>query len=98
MSPTRSADAVSVVDLAEQRVVETVKVGEKPAGIAVAPGGARIYVSNPAAHSVSVVERIADGTHKTIAEIAAGQGPLGLALDVRESACSPPTGIPTGLS
>ena len=35
----QGADAVSVVDLAQNRVVETVKVGEKPAGVAVAPGG-----------------------------------------------------------
>ncbi|WP_374545453.1 beta-propeller fold lactonase family protein, partial [Rhodoblastus sp.] len=78
----QGADAVSIVDLAKGAVVETVKVGQKPAGIAVAPGGARIYVSNPAGRSVSVIERQPGGGHKTIAEIAVGQGPLGLALDI----------------
>lgn len=32
-------DSVAIVDLAQMRVVETVKVGRKPAGVAVAPGG-----------------------------------------------------------
>ncbi len=78
----QGADSLSIVDLAEGRVVETVKVGKKPAGVAVAPGARRIYVSNPEGHSVSVIERGADGKHRATAEIAVGQGPLGVALDV----------------
>jgi YVTN family beta-propeller protein len=74
-------NAVSIVDLAQSRVVETVKVGDKPAGIAVAPGGARAFVSNPASRSVTLIERQKDGTHRAIREIPVGQGPLGIALD-----------------
>ena len=82
MSPTRARIPSPSSILRLDRVVETVKVGEKPAGVAVAPGGERIYVSNPAGHSVSVIERAATDAIASIAEIAAGQGPLGIALDL----------------
>ncbi|PPQ33533.1 hypothetical protein CCR94_01385 [Rhodoblastus sphagnicola] len=77
----QGADAIAVVDLALARVVETVKVGKKPAGVAVAPGGLRIYATNPEGHSFSVIERDAQGGHRVVAEVLAGAGPLGLALD-----------------
>ena len=78
----QGADAVSIVDLALGRVVETVKIGRKPAGVAVAAGGLRIYATNPEGKSFSVIERGADGRHKVVAEVpAGGDGPLGIALD-----------------
>ena len=76
-------DTVSVVDIAAGTVAETVRVGAKPAGVAVAAGGRRIYVSNPEGHSVSVIERGGGGgadTHRVVAEVPAGAGPLGLAV------------------
>jgi YVTN family beta-propeller protein len=76
----QGADALSIVDLAQGRVVETVKIGKKPAGVAVASGGNRIYATNPESHSFSVIERD-QGAHRVVAEIAVGGGPLGLALD-----------------
>ena len=72
-------DTVSVVDVSSGAVVETLKVGSKPAGVAVAPGGSRIYVSNPEGHSVSVLERRGAG-HVVVAEVPAGAGPLGIAV------------------
>lgn len=50
-------DTVSVVDTAAGVVVQTVHVGAKPAGVAVGPEARRIYVTNPEAHSVSILER-----------------------------------------
>jgi YVTN family beta-propeller protein len=79
----QGADALAIVDLAQGRVVETVKIGKKPAGVAVAPGGARIFASNPEGRSVSFIERQADGTYKAVAELRVGEGPLGLALDAK---------------
>ncbi len=76
----QGADSLSIVDLAQGRVVETLKIGNKPAGVAVAPGGERIYATNPEGHSFSVIER-EKGAHRVIAEIPAGVGPLGIALD-----------------
>lgn len=72
-------DSVSVVDTGSGTVVETLKVGSKPAGVAVAPGGARIYVSNPESRSVSVLER-RGARHVVVAEVPAGAGPLGIAV------------------
>lgn len=77
----QGADSLSIVDLAQGRVVETLKIGKKPAGVAVAPGGGRIYATNPEGHSFSVIERAENGAHRVIAEIPAGAGPLGIALD-----------------
>ncbi|MCW2286630.1 YVTN family beta-propeller protein [Rhodoblastus acidophilus] len=77
----QGADSLSIVDLAQGRVVDTLKIGKKPAGVAVAPGGGRIYATNPEGHSFSVIERAENGAHRVIAEIPAGAGPLGIALD-----------------
>jgi YVTN family beta-propeller protein len=79
----QGADALAIVDLAQGRVTETVKIGKKPAGVAVAPGAKRIFASNPEGHSVSFVELQPDGTHRSVAELPVGQGPLGLALDAK---------------
>ena len=37
----QGSDSVSVVDVASGKTLERVKVGHKPAGVAVAPGGRR---------------------------------------------------------
>lgn len=49
-------DTVMAVDTATGRVRLTIPVGSKPAGVAVAPVGRRVYVSNPESHSVTVIE------------------------------------------
>ena len=72
-------DSVSVVDTRSGAVTETVRVGAKPAGVAVAPGGQRIYVTNPEGHSVSVLER-RGASHVVVAEIPVGAGPLGVVV------------------
>lgn len=77
----QGADSVAVVDIDAWKVLDQIKVGKKPAGVAVAPGGSRIYVSNPDSPSVTAIARGPDGSHKVVAEGQAGQGPLGLATD-----------------
>jgi YVTN family beta-propeller protein len=47
-------DRVSVIDTAPNAVVATVPVGDAPLGVAVAPDGRRVYVTNSASNSVSV--------------------------------------------
>jgi len=49
-------DTVMAVDTATGRVRLTIPVGSKPAGVAVAPAGRRVYVSNPESHSVTVID------------------------------------------
>ena len=77
----QGADSVAVVDVDSWKVLEQIKVGRKPAGVAVAPGGERIFVSNPESATVSAIVRGADGRHKVVGEVKAGQGPLGIATD-----------------
>lgn len=55
------------------------EVGSKRMLTLRAPGGLRIYVSNPEGHSISVIERREAG-HVVVAELPAGAGPLGIAV------------------
>jgi len=72
-------DSVSVVDTTTGTVVQTVGVGAKPAGVAVAADGQHVYVTNPEGRSVSILER-QDGRLSAVAEVPAGAGPLGIAV------------------
>ncbi len=72
-------DSVSVVDTATGAVVQTVGVGAKPAGVAVASDGRHVYVTNPEGRSVSILER-RDGRLSAVAEVPAGAGVVGGAL------------------
>ena len=76
-------DSVSVVDTAAGAVVQTVGVGAKPAGVAVAADGRHVYVTNPEGRSVSILER-RDGRLSAVAEVPAGAGPLGIAVSPRD--------------
>jgi YVTN family beta-propeller protein len=71
-------DTVVAVDTATGKVVQTVPVGAKPAGVALSPDGRRIYVTNPEGRSLSVVTRGAGAP--VVQEVPAGAGPLGVAV------------------
>ena len=66
---------VSVIDLAQDRVVATVPVGKSPAGVVAASATGRVYVSNPDSKSISVIDM---RSQRVVAELPAGQGPVGL--------------------
>src|SRR5690606_455791 len=66
---------VSVIDLAEQRVVATVGVGRSPAGVAASSRGGRVFVSNPDSRTVSVIDM---RRQKVVRTLAAGRGPVGI--------------------
>src|ERR1043165_4515411 len=51
-----AGDNIHVIDPATNRVVGTIDDIEVPHGVAIAPGGARIYVSNEALKTLDVVE------------------------------------------
>lgn len=74
---------VSVVDLASQRVVATVPVGQSPAGVSACSGNGRVYVSNPDSRSISVIDM---ASRRVVQTWPAGSGPVGLAAtpDCRE--------------
>ena len=48
--------SVSVVDTATDKVVATLKIGEKPRGIALSADGARLYLSDQTLNSLLVVD------------------------------------------
>ncbi|WP_081689851.1 hypothetical protein [Leifsonia xyli] len=55
-SPRKALDnTVSVIDVASQKVTDTLQVGKSPAGVAVAPNGETVYVANQDDNTVSVI-------------------------------------------
>ena len=52
----QTGDTLSVVDLATLTVAATIPIGGKPAGIAMAPDGARAYVTAPEGKELVVVD------------------------------------------
>ncbi|HEY5140222.1 MAG TPA: YncE family protein, partial [Methylococcales bacterium] len=42
-------DSVSIIDTGQGKVVDTIRVAGKPAGVAVAPAGDKVYISTPEA-------------------------------------------------
>src|SRR5437763_15380055 len=63
---------VSVVDLAQQRVVATVPVGHSPAGVVAASAAGKVFVTNPDSRTVPVSDM---QSHTQGATWAAGGGP-----------------------
>ncbi len=52
----QGAHTVSVVDLQQHKVVNTVAVGKAPVGVAVDNRNQLVYVSNVEGHSLSVID------------------------------------------
>src|SRR5512144_1744599 len=71
------SDEVSVIDTATDRVIATVKVGQRPRGIVVAPDGKRVYVSNGNSNDLSVIDA---ATNTVIETIPAGVDPEGITI------------------
>src|SRR6516165_6992550 len=69
---TLESNDVSVIDTVANTVVATVPVGSQPAGMAVSPDGARLYVANFVGGSVSVIET---SSNAVVATITVGAGP-----------------------
>ena len=69
---------VMVVDLVIRKVVDQIEIGQGPIDVAVNVGLNRVYVSNPFAGRIEVI----DGATRTkLAPIPIGPGPQGLAVD-----------------
>ena len=69
--------SVSVIDTATDKVVKTLKFGQKPRGIAVAPDGKRLYLSDQTANALVVVDLEAD---KQVARVPLGSSPEAIYL------------------
>ena len=70
-------NSVSVVDLAQSRVVREIKTGRYPRGLRMSPNGQEIYVANVNDGSISVIST-ADLAH--VATIAVGKEPIQVAF------------------
>jgi len=66
---------VSVIDLAQQKVIATVPVGRSPAGVVAASASGRVYVSNPDSKTLSVIDM---RTQRVVDTLPAGSGPVGI--------------------
>ncbi|HSW06993.1 YncE family protein [Aquabacterium sp.] len=66
---------VSVIDLALQQVVATVKVGRSPAGVVASSRAGQVFVSNPDSKTISVIDMRGQ---RLAATLPAGEGPVGL--------------------
>ena len=73
----QGSETVSVVDLETLKVVATIPVPGKPAGVAVSLVQDRVYVTCPDAHDVAVIDT---KTNTVVARWPAGKGPLGIAI------------------
>lgn len=65
-------DGISVVDLAGRTIIATVKTGRKPHGVAVAPDGSSIFVSNEADGTLTIIDAV---RHQVRASEAVGGAP-----------------------
>ena len=71
------AGSVSVIDVATNKVVGDVKVGQRPWNMALTPDGKKLYVANGRSNSVSVIDT---ATRKVVKEIPVGELPWGVSI------------------
>jgi YVTN family beta-propeller protein len=71
------SNTVSVIDIPNDRIIETIPVGNKPYYMAVSPDNAKLYVVNFFSNTVSVIDAFLD---KVISTIPVGSRPYFIAM------------------
>jgi YVTN family beta-propeller protein len=66
-----------VVDSHSYAVLDTIKVGTRPWGLAISPDGKFLYSANGPSNDISVVDL---STDKEIARVKAGESPWGITV------------------
>ena len=66
-----------MIDTLTNTVTATVAVGDHPETVAIAPDGARAYVTNSFSDNVSVIDT---ATNTVVTTVAVGDGPFGVAI------------------
>ncbi len=79
VTANQTAGSVSLVDVAEQKVLDEISVGEHPAFITLCPDGRTVLVSCEYAGTVAVL-MVDGGKLKLLGEIAVGFQPCGIAV------------------
>ena len=49
-------NSVSVINTNTNKIIQTIAVGHRPAGVVVSHNGKRVYVSNPESKDISVID------------------------------------------
>lgn len=80
----QGSDDVAVIDLASGRRAATLRTGHAPVGVAILADPARVFITNPESHDLTVIER---GAHpeedRVLASVPAGLTPIGIEADAR---------------
>jgi len=71
------AGTICVLDAETAEVLNTIKVGARPWGIAISPDGRRLYAANGPSDDVSVVDLVAE---KEIARVKSPGSPWGVVI------------------
>ena len=71
------AGTVSVIDTSDNRVIDTVAVGQRPWNMAITPDGSKLYVANGRSGTVSVIDAI---SNRKLRDIAVGALPWGVVI------------------
>ncbi|WP_165065428.1 beta-propeller fold lactonase family protein [Paludisphaera rhizosphaerae] len=79
LTANQTAGTVSLVDTAARKVLDEIEVGDKPAGVAFAPGGHRAIVANWYGYDVAVLE-VKDDKLRVAGRIEVGPEPRGVAV------------------
>src|SRR3989440_1085017 len=64
--------SISIIDTATDKVVSTMKIGQKPRGIAISPDGKRLYISDQTANALRVIDT---GKNAEITQVTLGESP-----------------------
>jgi YVTN family beta-propeller protein len=70
-----------VIDALARAVVATIQVGDEPVGVAVAPDGGRVYITNRRSNTVSVVNTASKAVIATIDGVGPSSNGIGLTPD-----------------
>jgi YVTN family beta-propeller protein len=84
--PNEGSASISVIDTATDKVVETLKVGQKPRGIAVSADGKRLVRERPAANALVVWDL---ASARQVAKVDLGDSPEAIYLSPTASGCRP---------
>jgi len=68
---------VSVVNLAQRRVVRTIRVGTEPRGCALTPNGTLLYVANHTEGTVAIIDTV---TRQVVGTVEVGRNPMAIAI------------------
>ena len=79
LTANQTADSVSLVDTASGRVLDEVKTGEKPAGVAIASDGRRAVVAHWYGYDLAVIE-VGGDKLKVGGRVEVGPEPRGVAI------------------